>query len=121
MFRVGAPLVAAILLAGCETQPVHEMSYSEQQKWGQKIVLRCFDQGIKKNPQLNDCIKAEMVRDVSLRRSNAVRKQRAGEAINDYMQDRSNYYNSMSAASAARNVNCRSVRAADGSLNTNCH
>src|SRR5690606_9542524 len=120
---IGVALFALVGLAGCETTPVHELSYSEQQEWAKQIVQRCYDQGIGPNsPQLSDCVRAEALRDASLRYTNAQRQQRFAEALRDagnQMQANARHQQMINAMN--RPINCRSQPMGAGTYSTSCY
>lgn len=120
---IGVALFALIGLAGCETTPVHELSYSEQQEWAKKIVQRCIDQGVDTNsPQINECVRAESIRDASLRHRNAIQQQRFAEALRDagdQMQANARHQQMINAMN--RPINCRSQPMGAGTYSTSCY
>jgi hypothetical protein len=75
-------IATLLLLGGCQTKPVNEMSYTEQNVWASGIVKACRDQKVPE-PQMNDCIRVEAIRDMTERHSSAVRSQRMREALAD--------------------------------------
>lgn len=115
--------VALLALAGCQTQPVHEMSYSQQQEWAKSIVQTCHDQGIA-NDQLEDCVRAEAIRDTAIRQRNAQNQARARMAISQGMAQHGQNLQRQAAinsASMSRSVNCRTRPMGAGTYSTSCY
>ena len=71
-----------IFITGCQTQPVNEMSYSQQKTWAQGIAKKCVDQGISYNhPEFKACIDTESRRDTASRYRNSIQQQRTAQAL----------------------------------------
>lgn len=117
-------LTVAVFLTGCETTPVHELSYSEQQAWAKKIMQRCIDQGVKLGtPQMQDCLTVEARRDAAIRYNNAMRAQRAQMALADGLQGMGDSYSRAASTTARMNstVTCTSVPAPAGYVKARCY
>lgn len=116
-------LTVAVFLTGCETTPVHELSYSEQQAWAKKIMQRCIDQGVKLGtPQMQDCLTVEARRDAAIRYNNAQRQQRFAEALRDagnQMQANARHQQMINAMN--RPINCRTQPMGAGTYSTSCY
>ena len=113
-------LSALVLLTGCQTQPVNELSYSQQKAWAQTIAQKCVDQGIGYNhPEFKACLDAESRRDAATRYNNGVRQQRVAQAMSQGFYNAGNVYSR--AATSNRNLNCRSVRTPSGAISTSCY
>lgn len=106
-------------IGGC-TKTVEEMNYSERNALAEQIKKRCVAQGtVPGTKQYGDCLMVEAQSEIYSRRNNSARQQQAAAALSQGMANASqSYYN---AAAANRPVNCRSVRAPDGAIRTNCY
>jgi len=112
--------ITLLIAAGCQTQPVNEMSYTQQKAWAQIIVQKCVDQGIGYNhPELKACMDAEARRDAASRYRNGIQQQRTANAISAGFTNAGAAYSN--AANSNRNVNCTSVKSPSGSVNTRCY
>lgn len=70
--------LSAMLLAGCQTKTVEEMSYTERKGLAAQITKRCYDQGVKPgSPEYEACSKVEVEREVATRRRQAARQDAA--------------------------------------------
>lgn len=68
-------VLAAIALAGCQSTPVQELSYTQRQVLAKQIAIRCAEQGYPDgNPQQRECIAHEVNREVALRQHNERRR-----------------------------------------------
>ncbi len=113
-------ILSALLLAGCQTQDVSELSYTQQKAWAQTIAKKCVEQGIGYNhPEFKSCLDAESRRDAATRYRNGVRQQHAAQAMSQGFYNAGNAYSR--AASSNRNLNCRSVRTPSGAISTSCY
>jgi hypothetical protein len=57
----GLVTVAAISLAGCDTRPLDELTYAEQQEMLQAFTANCAAAGVtKSDPRYHDCVQAEI-------------------------------------------------------------
>lgn len=118
-----APLVAAALVAGCQSQPIEEMSYSEYRALFGELHKRCAQQGFPDNhPESRFCIQQELNREVATRHNNAEARQRfaAGmAAAGAQMQASAMHQQTLSAIN--RPVNCTSTPGMNGVIRTNCY
>jgi hypothetical protein len=114
--RVGGLAVAALMtLAGCQTKPIEQMSYTEVRQLAGEIAKRCNDQGVKgPSREFSACTQQEITREASLRQENAERRQRVGAALSQAGQ---NYNRSVQ---ANRPVNCTSNMMGN-SVSTTCY
>lgn len=117
----------AIGLVACQsTEPVEEMSYSEQKAWAEAIVKLCADQGIPPgHPEFEACVTAEAKRDAAIRYNNEARRQRAlaalGQSMASYGQSLQNTAAQQRAASTPpRTVNCTTTTFGTA-LKTSCY
>jgi hypothetical protein len=107
-------IAAVAAVAGCQTKPVSEMSYSELMATSREIQQRCEAQGaIHPSPEFELCIKQEVRREHATRASNRARAQAFGEALAEGSQQFG------ASVSASRPVNCTSNRVGT-SVYTNC-
>lgn len=84
MVRTACVGVALLLLAGCATKPVEEMSYSQVQALRDTIAQRCVAQGVAMTaPNFQACFQHEARREVLQRENNRA----AGLTIANGMQD----------------------------------
>jgi hypothetical protein len=58
-----------LLLAGCESTPVEQMSYSETKELALRLHKRCADEGAPQgSKEFDACMRQELSREASLRR-----------------------------------------------------
>ena len=113
-------LSAIAVLAGCQTQSVHEMSYTQQKAWAQTIAKKCIDQGIGYNhPEFKACLNAESRRDAATRYYNGIKQQQAAQAMSQGFYNAGAAYSRAATSNSA--TNCRSIRTPSGSINTTCY
>ncbi|WP_146206513.1 hypothetical protein [Ochrobactrum sp. POC9] len=113
-------IITMIFITGCQTQPVNEMSYSQQKAWAQGIAKKCIDQGISYNhPEFKACIDAESRRDAASRYRNSMQQQRTAQALSTGFTNAGAAYSN--AANSNRHVNCTSTRYPSGAINTRCY
>lgn len=68
--------VAAIALAGCQSKPVEQMSYTEVRALAGEIQKRCEAQGARSpSAEFEACIQQEVTREKSVRAANYARRQ----------------------------------------------
>lgn len=62
MFRISAlALIGIGLLAGCDTRPLNELNYAEQQAMLEKFTAICAESGVtEQSPQYRECIQTEI-------------------------------------------------------------
>jgi hypothetical protein len=71
-------LVFAVALAGCQSKPVEQMSYSEVRALAHDINKRCNDQGVfGPSAEFDACTRQEISREKSIRAANYARRQSA--------------------------------------------
>lgn len=129
MRRLISCLFAVAALAGCQSKQIEEMSYTERNDLAKQIAQRCADQGFAdRHPQQDACIKAEVDREVSMRRNAQVRAENARIALANGMGAMSNSYNNQAAAyNANRPMNCTTtphstfVGGTPSSYSTSCY
>lgn len=93
---------AAALLAGCQTQQVEEMTYTQQKELVNQIAMRCVKQGYgPQSGEFRQCYDAEFKREVALR----VRAKQQEE---------------IQLANPAPNISCRTISYGDGNSTTRC-
>lgn len=118
--KFGFAVLAMAVLAGCQTQQIHEMNYSERRELAAQIVQRCIDQGVNPESQeMSVCTAAEVQAENSKRQNNLAQARRSQMALSQGMQNAGRSYSQ--ASTANRLVNCRSVRAPDGAVRTTCN
>lgn len=67
-FRILSVALAAALLAGCQTQQVEEMTYTQQKELVNQVAMRCVKQGYgPQSGEFRQCYDAEFKREVALR------------------------------------------------------
>lgn len=75
-------LAVTITLAACQTKPIEQLSYSETKELAAKLHKICQDQGVKENTsEMKICIQQELNREAYTRRDNAIKLQRASQAL----------------------------------------
>lgn len=80
-------LIALTALAGCQSQPVEELNYSQQKALAEQIVQRCYAQGVRTGtPEMKMCLEVETAREVAVRKRNAARKNQ-GVRVTAYCQN----------------------------------
>lgn len=121
--RIVAAGLACLLLAGCETTPIQELSYSQRKELAQKITDRCVAQGIALNsPEMKPCQMAEVEREVATREHNQQRRMAAALAMqNAGNQMQANARANQIANSINRPVNCTSRPSYGGTYQTSCY
>jgi hypothetical protein len=104
------------IVSGCETTPVHQLSYSEQKQWASGIGKKCLDQGYKEtNPEFKACFRAEAVKNMTERQNNARALAGAAHAFSEGMNEYSR------SVERNRTINCRSTSYIRGQINTTCY
>lgn len=108
-------LLPVALLAGCQTKPIAEMSYTEVKQLAGEITQRCYAQGVKpKSAEFEVCMRQEISREDATRASNQRRRMAAAAALgNAGRQMQAN-------AAANRPVNCVSTGGYN-TVNTTCY
>jgi hypothetical protein len=113
-------LTVLTALAVCQSQPISEMSYTEQKAWAKTIAQKCVEQGIGyDNPDFKACLNAESKRDAVTRYNNGIRRQQAAQALSEGFSNAGAAYSN--AASSRTSTNCTSTRTPSGSVNTTCY
>jgi hypothetical protein len=75
-------LFSVLALTGCQTNPIEQLSYSETKELAAKLHKICQDQGVKENTsEMKLCIQQELSREAYTRRDNAIKLQRASQAL----------------------------------------
>lgn len=117
-------LVGLVVLVGCQTKQIEEMSYSEQKALSQEIVKRCYAQGVKSGTKEMQLCTATEVRAENYRRKNAPRLQfdpsGAARALQGVSQG---YYNAAAASrsSMGATVTCTRRPAPAGYTSVSCY
>lgn len=116
-------LVGFVVLAGCQTRQISEMSYSETKALAGEIVQRCIDQGVKPNSQeMRLCTQQEVYRENSMRVNNRAMVRRGAAAIGAGLQNASQgYYRAASRPSYNQSVTCTNVAAPAGYAKVRCY
>lgn len=65
-------LMGALMMTGCQTKTVEEMSYTERKALSGQIVQRCKDQKVP-DAELPECARVEAGREIATRRRDAQR------------------------------------------------
>lgn len=113
-------LSIGLMVSGCQTKPVNELSYTQQKAWAQTIAKKCLDQGIGySHPEFKACLDAESRRDAAIKYNNRIRQQQVAHAMSQGFYNAGAAYNR--AATSNTTTNCRSVRSPSGSINTTCY
>lgn len=69
------PIALLAILAGCQSKPIEQMSYTETKQLAQQLHKRCADQGAPQgSPEFDICMKQEIGREASIRQENAQRR-----------------------------------------------
>lgn len=111
-------VIATALLAGCQTQTVQEMSFSERSDLALEVVQRCADQGYGDgHPLQRACIEHEANREIVTRNQSRQRQERARIA---FAQSLGNYGQSLQQQSANQ-INCTSTPGMNGVVQTSCY
>jgi len=107
MRLLGVAVAASMLaLAGCQSKPIEQMSYTEVQQLSGVIAKRCHDQGVRSpSRQFDACIQQEITREQSTRADNYRRRMAAAEALGDLGDS---YSRGANAATYRPPVNCTS-------------
>lgn len=105
MFKiVGFACLSVAILSGCDTRPLNELNYAEQQEIIKKFANNCASSGVTENsPQYRNCIQTEINAE-NARRS----RQTAGMA--SLGQGFTNMGNNYSAAAQVRPQTCRTIQ-----------
>lgn len=110
------PLALLLISTGCETTPVHELSYSEQKKWAEGLEKKCADQGFdRSHPEFVKCFRAEGYKNIAERENNRRGIQAAAEGFSRGMDS----YNR--AAYQNRPIHCTSNTYMRGRVSTTCY
>lgn len=114
---------AVLLLAGCQTQQISEMNYTQRKELAGKLVQRCIDQGVKLgSAEMQTCTWAEAQAE-NAKRQNARRQMAAmGAAMqNAGNQMQANARNQQLINAMNRPVNCTSTSGGYGMVRTTCY
>lgn len=118
-------VASAVVLTGCETQPIQEMSYSQKKALVEQIIKRCEAQGVRRNTaEMNTCGQSEITREFAIRERNAAQFNRAMAGIGNGL---SAYGNGLQQNTASRPATCTStpyrtfVNGPVTSVTTNCY
>ena len=118
MFKVGAlTLVSFGFLAGCDTRPLGDHSYSEQQEMLVKFTATCAEAGVtEKSPEYRTCVQTEI-------NAENAKRARQSDGMTKFGQGLSVAGNNYSAAARANApVTCRTTQAVGwGSSTTTCY
>lgn len=118
MFRIGAvALVGVALLAACETRPLNELTYAEQQEMIVKLTANCAAAGVTtKSPKYETCMQAE----INAENAKRVNNREGIRALGDGMAEAGDNYSA--AARANRPMTCTTNRGIGyGSSTTTCY
>lgn len=78
-------ILAVLLLAGCQSKPIEQMSYSETKELAKQLHQRCAAQGAPQgSPEFEGCMKQEVGREASLRRERHDRLQSGVTCFNSF-------------------------------------
>lgn len=115
--------VGVVLLTGCQTKPIQQMSYSEIVELAAQIKKRCEDQGARPpSTEWKLCTQQEISRERSLRVTNRENAARFQAALAQGMQNVSdNYARSAAITAANRPVNCTHRSTGAGTVRTTCY
>jgi hypothetical protein len=118
MFKVGAlALIGFGFLAGCDTRPLNELSYAEQQEMLAKFTAICAESGVtEKSPEYRRCVQTEI-------NAENARRSRQSEGMTKFGQGLAAAGNNYSAAARTNApVTCRTTPAVGwGSSTTTCY
>ena len=122
--RTAVAILAALIVSGCQTKQIQEMSYKEKQDLAGQIVLRCMEQGVKSDtPEMRTCIASEVQRENYSRQKNQAQLNRSMAAIGTGLGNASRSYS----AAASRptygptTVTCRRNPAPTGYSSLSCY
>lgn len=77
-----ALVVMAMVVAGCQSKPIEQMSYTELNQLSGEIVKRCYAQGVKpRTHEMQICTQQEITREQANRAANAQRRIALGEGM----------------------------------------
>ena len=69
--------IGLMVLAGCQSKPIEQMSYSETKALALQLHKRCADQGAPQGSvEFDACMKQEISREASIRHEKAERRGR---------------------------------------------
>lgn len=121
--KQAAAMALVLALAGCQTKPVDEMSYTEVKQLAGQIVDRCVAQGIKENTrEMTACSQQEARREVVTRQRMRQRQRAMGAALAQGLGDYSQQQQRNAAIAAAnRPVNCTSQLTPANTVRTSCY
>lgn len=116
-------LLVLLVLAGCQTKPIEEMSYSERKALAEQLTKRCYDQGVKPgSAEFRDCAAVEVQREAYTRRANNERVRRGLRGIGAGLASAGQSYNRSAASMGTnRTVTCRSAPAPAGMAKVSCY
>ncbi|OCP12408.1 MULTISPECIES: hypothetical protein [unclassified Ensifer] len=76
--RILSAVMAAAFLAGCQTQTVEEMSFTQRKQLAEVIKQRCYAQGVtEKSGEFGWCIKTETEGEIARRQRASAREDMA--------------------------------------------
>lgn len=122
--RLYALALCAVIVSGCQTKQIQEMSYSEKQKLAGEIVQRCVDQGVKHDtPEMRACLQSEVQREHYTRQQNQIRFRRSMAAIGTGLSNASQSYSAAARipAMTPTTVTCRRNPAPTGYTSMSCY
>lgn len=113
--RLAVAALAVVVVSGCQTKQISEMSYSEIKETAAQIEKRCTDQGFPRgSKEFDPCIRQEVEREDAMRRSARARGQQFAAGLAQASQ---NYNQSIQ---ANRQFNCRSTSFGN-TVSTSCY
>lgn len=116
-----AVLFGAVVLAGCQTQQIQEMNYSERKALAEQIVQRCYAQGVKADtPEMRLCTAAEVQAENAKRQNNLAQARRSQRAIAQGLQNASRSY-PQAAATVPQTTTCTRVPSPSGYATVRCY
>ncbi|RWO34732.1 MAG: hypothetical protein EOS10_00045 [Mesorhizobium sp.] len=78
-------MLAVVLLAGCQSKPIEQLSYSETKELAKQLHQRCAAQGAPRgSAEFDACMKQEVSREGSIRRDAAARRQSGIACFNSF-------------------------------------
>lgn len=122
--RIITVTLAVLIISGCQTKQIQEMSYKERQELAGQIVKRCVDQGVKNDShQMHSCIAAEVDRETYTRQQNLAKFRRGMAGMSAGMAAASRSYADAAnrTAYSSRTVTCRSNPAPTGYTSISCY
>lgn len=122
--RISVVALAVLVISGCQTKQIQEMSYKEKQVLAGQIVQRCMEQGVKSDtPEMRACIASEVQRENYTRQKNQAQFNRSMAAIGAGLSNASQSYSAAASRTTygSTTVTCRRNPAPTGYTSVSCY